>query len=117
MSAVVKLSTQMPGDNETNGIDAQAAWLLDNPKELLVCAVWVDVQKTTIDTDSGEHIPTIRVRRIEPLGETGAVSQAIREAVGLAIEERTGRTPIPFDIAEITEEDRHTDGLDFGDDQ
>lgn len=110
MSAVVKLSAKMPADFETNGIDAQAQQLIDDPEGLRIAVVWYDTQKVVIDTDSGDHIPTIRVRRIEPLGEHGEVSQAIRKAVGVAFEERTGRKPLPFDIVEITEE-RFSDTL------
>lgn len=114
MSAVVKLSSAMPGDFETNGLDQHVDWLLDNPKDLMVCAVWIDVKSVIVDTDSGDHIPTVRVRRIEPLGEVGAVSEKIREAIQDAVEKRTGRTPIPFDIAEVTEE-RYSDTLPDGD--
>lgn len=103
MSAVVKLSSKLPGDFETNGIDAQAQELLDRPKDLVVAVVWLDVQKILEDVDSGEQVPVIRVRRIEPLGEVGAVSQAIRDSVQEAVAKRTGRSPIPFDIAEVVE--------------
>lgn len=114
MSAIVKLSSAMPGDFETNGLDQHAAWLLDNPKALMICAIWIDVQKIVVDTDSGDHIPTVRVRRVEPLGEVGEVSAKMKEIIQDAVAERTGRTPIPFDIAEVTEE-RFSDTLPDGD--
>ena len=103
MSAVVKLAAQLPGDFETNGLDAQASLLLDGPKELLVAVVWLDVAKVTEDVDSGDRVPTVRVRRIEPLGDVGDVSDAVRDLVGTAVSKRTGRAPIPFDIAEVVE--------------
>lgn len=103
MSAVVKLSSRMPGDFETNGIDAHAARLVEHPDDLLVCVVWVDTQRVVIDTDSGDKIPTIRVRRIEPLGEVGDVSAAIRDAVQIAVRTRTGRTPMPFELGGVEE--------------
>ena len=101
MSALIKLSTKLPGDEETNGLDAQVGHLLDNPQELLVAVVWLDVAKVTEEIDSGATIPTVRVRRIEPLGATGDVSAAIRDLIDVAVEKRTGRRPIPFDIAEV----------------
>lgn len=104
VSAVVKLSAALPGDFETNGLDSQREWLLENPKNLLLAVVWIDVKETKIDTDSGEHIPTVRIRRVEPIGEVGEVSDAVVKLVGDAFEARTGRKPIPIDIAEITEE-------------
>lgn len=114
MSAVVKLSPKMPGDAETNGLDSTAELLIDEPKTIRCGVVWYDTHHVTIDTDSGEHIPTVRIRRFEPLGESDAVSQAIRDAVGLAMEERTGRTPLDFDIVTVTEE-RYSDPLPDGD--
>lgn len=115
MSAAVKLSSKMPGDFETNGIDAQAGHLVDEPDELRIAVIWYDTQKVTIDTDSGDHVPTIRVRRIEPLGTADAVSSAIRDAVQEAVGKRTGRTPIPFDIGEIVEGGYDPDQLSIDD--
>lgn len=103
MSAVVKLSTKLPGDFETNGLDAHVEDLVENPETLRLAVVWFDTQKVVVDTDSGNHIPTVRVRRFEPLGEADDVSAAIRDAVQAAVQKRTGRTPIPFDVAEVLE--------------
>lgn len=103
MSAVVKLAAALPGDFETNGLDQHVGRLLDEPDRLMVAVVWLDTKSVRIDTDSGDHIPTVRVRRIEPLGDTDMVSKTIRDAVQDAITKRTGRTPIPFDIAHIVE--------------
>lgn len=114
MSAVVKLSSALPGDFETNGIDAQREWMIENPKQLMLAVVWIDVKDVKVDIDSGEQIPTARIRRIEPIGEVGKVSDAVVALVGEAFEERTGRRPIPMDIAEITEE-RYSDTLPEGD--
>jgi hypothetical protein len=110
MSAIVKLGAALPGDFEMNGLDAQVDWLLEHPKDLLLAMVWLDTSKVTVDTDSGDHVPTVRVRRIEPLGAVGQVSDAVVKLAGEAFEERTGRRPIPMDIAEVTEE-RYSDTL------
>jgi hypothetical protein len=110
VSAIVKLGAALPGDYEVNGLDQQVDWLLDHPKDLLLAVVWLDVQKVVVDTDSGAHVPTVRVRRIEPLGEVGVASDAVVKLVGDAFEARTGRKPIPMDIAEVTEE-RYSDTL------
>lgn len=104
MSAVVKLSTKLPGDDDTNGLDVQAPKLVDDPDTIRLAVVWYDVAKVTIDTDSGAHIPTVRVRRIEPLGDVGEVSDAVRKLVDDAQEKRTGRTPLPLDIVEVDDQ-------------
>lgn len=111
MSAVVKLSSKLPGDGEINGLDAKAGWLEDNPDELLCAVVLLDTQKVTIDTDTGEHVPTVRIRRIEPLGQLRDVPQAVREAMAEAEEERTGRTPLPFGVVEARSADPDGDEL------
>lgn len=103
MSAVVKLGTGMPGDFEMNGVDALRDDLVDDPKTLRMAVVWFDVKEVKVDTDSGDHVPTIRVRRIEPLGNADDVTTTVKDEVGKAIEKRTGRTPVPFDIVELTE--------------
>lgn len=103
MSAAVKLSAALPGDFETNGIDAIAPKLLEDPETLRVAVVWFDVAKLTHDVDSGSDVPTIRVRRIEPLGNADDVTKVIRGEVEKAIQARTGRKPIPWELAEVAE--------------
>lgn len=110
MSAVVKLGAALPGDIETNGLDQQVDYLLENPKDALLALVWLDVKSIQVDTDTGAQIPTVRVRRIEPLGAVGAASDAIVKLAGDAFESRTGRRPIPFDVVEVTEE-KYSDTL------
>ena len=111
MSAVVKLSSKLPGDPEINGLDAHRADLVDKPEDMLVCIAYVDTSKVVIDTDSGDHIPTVRIRRIEPLGQIADVPQAVRDAMAEAESERTGRTPIPFETVEVGE-GAYSDPLD-----
>lgn len=104
MSDKVKLSTKLPGDEETNGLDSLAEQLVKDPETIRVAIVWLDVVKVTNETDTHKQIPTVRVRRVEPLGDVDDVSKAIRELVDAAVEERTGRTPLPFDVTEYEDE-------------
>lgn len=103
MSATVKLAAKMPGGTEVNGIDSTAGDLINDPKKLRVAVVWYDVAKVTDDVEHGTVVPTIQVRRIEPIGTSDVVSEKIRGEVNAAIQSRTGRTPIPWDIVEVTE--------------
>lgn len=115
MSAVVKLAAKMPGDPEVNGVDSLAPALVAEglgeakDKKLRVGLIWFDVAKVTTDGDSHDQVPTIRVRRIEPVGVVGDVDPAIVAAVEAAVERRTGRKAIPFGIVEVS-----SDGA-FGD--
>lgn len=105
MSARVKLSGKLAGNEETNGLDAIAGQLVDEADEggapIRVALVWFDVERVTLDVDSGAHVPTVRVRRIEPLGVVGDVPDAVRKLAQDAHEQRTGRTPLPFDDVEV----------------
>lgn len=97
MSAEVKLSPKLAGDPENNGVDAWRERLVEHPERLMACFVLIDVADIRVITDTGKHIPTIRIRRIEPLGPADEISQAIRHLAEEAMETRTGKTPLPFD--------------------
>lgn len=103
MSAYVKLSSKLEGDEEINGLDAQSPDLLANPDRLRCAVVWYDVQKIVTDTDTRTEVPTIRVRRIEPIGHAAEQPPALRKIVDKAVEDRTGRKPIPFETIEVGE--------------
>lgn len=105
MSAFVRLSTKMPGDPETNGVDDIADELVEDPATIRYAVVWFDVAKVTEETDTGDNIPTIRVRRIEPIGTARDVNPTIARVVAEAVEARTGRTPIPFELVTVGDQD------------
>lgn len=111
MSAAVKIGPKLPGDFEMNGLDAQAEALVDEPLTLRCAVVWYDAPTATVDAEKGTTVPKIQLRRFEPLGDADDVSKAIRVEVEKAIERRTGRRPIPWDISEITDEHRLSDTL------
>lgn len=112
MSAFVRLSSKLPGDPETNGVDAIADRLVTDPSAIRYGVVWFDAAKVVEDTDSGEVIPTLRVRRIEPLGLATEVDPEIRTIVASAIQARLGRAPIPFAMVEIGDDDPNQYSID-----
>lgn len=103
MTASVKLAAQMPGGVENNGVDPIRDDLVADPTALRVGAVWFDVVKVTTDIDTGAKIPTIRVKRFEPLGDVDGVTAALRDLIQEAVTARLG-DPLPFDEAEVTVE-------------
>lgn len=105
MSKVVTLGSALPGDAEVNGVDATAEDLVKHPKVLRTAFVQYDVSKITVNADKGVEVPTIRVRRFEPLGKADEVSTAIVEAYFDAVEKRTGRKALPLEFAEVVEQD------------
>ena len=104
MSELVKLSSRLPGDTDINGVDALADDLVKDPETIRVAVLWFDAVKITHDTDTGNDVPTIRVRRVEPIGDVESIPKTIRTIVDKATETRTGRASLPFDTVEVIEE-------------
>lgn len=95
MSKTVRLSSKLPGDPEINGLDAFADYLHDPDTPICVIA-WVVPSKITEDLATGERVPTVEIRRIEPIGTPSHVSQAVQDLAAELYEKRTGRNPLPF---------------------
>lgn len=111
MSDTVKLASKLAKDFEMNGLDAQAGDLVEAPLTLRCAVVWYDAPTAVHDAEKGTTVPRVQIRRWEPLGDADDVTKAIRAEVNKAIEQRTGRTPIPWDITEMTTEHRLSDTL------
>lgn len=95
---MTKLASSLPG-GDGNGLVAIARELIDSPHKVHVVIALVDCKRITVDNDSGETVPTARIRRIEPLSdpEDKALSQKMLRR---ALERRTGQTVLPFDLEE-----------------
>lgn len=106
MSDTVKLSGKLPGNLETNGLDAIAPQLLDDPEQIRVGLIWFDTSKITTNTDTGDHVPTVRVRRIEPVGTIDTYPDGFAELASAAFSDRTGRDPI--DVGQVEATPDHT---------
>lgn len=92
---VTKLSSRLP-DGNTNGLPALAPRLVSDPHMVHVAVVLLDCQKTTLDYDTGETIPTARVRAIEPI--TGIDRDLAAQMMRRAVESRTGQTVLPIEL-------------------
>lgn len=101
MSATVKLSSKLPGEVDINGVDYLVDDLVKDPETIRVGVVFFDVVKVIDDIDAGTHIPTIRIRRLEPIGDVNNAPDSIRKLVDEAVETRTGRKALPFDQVEV----------------
>lgn len=97
MTTEVKLAGRLPGSIENNGMYNVQPDLLKTPAEHRLAVIWYDVPKIVDDVESGDRVPTMRVLRIEPMGEVGEATAALREMVMQVAEARTGKTPLPFD--------------------
>ena len=104
MSASVRLSGKLRKDDELNGLDSLAASLAADPSQKVAAIVWLTVPKITFDVDTGEHIPTVQVKRIEPIGTLDKVpSEIIDLAAELQSKRLGGREALPFDTVEVIE--------------
>ncbi len=104
MSAQVRLSSRL-GADEMMGLDAIADQLCAQPNDVVVALVWFDVSKVTRDVDSHTDVPTVRVRRVEPLGGVADIASSLTAMAEKAFEERTGRKALPFDQLELDEDE------------
>ena len=123
MSARVRLTGKLPGDEPVNGIDPLAEELCErwfagdsnNPASVLVIGV-LKVRSFQLlrDQDGMRRVPTMEFTRLEPLGLLGrdgtphiAVAEIEDQQRLLdAAEERTGATPLPIDAETVL--DDHT---------
>lgn len=98
----IKLSSAMP-EGERNGLAAIAPALVENPKTVHVAVVLLDCVKRTESVDSGDVIPTVRLRAIEPIAAHETDAAELRRLLRRAHERRTGRVELPLGLeAELT---------------
>lgn len=94
---MTKLNSALP-KGESNGLAAIARKLIDEPQQVNIVIALVDCKSTTTDNDTGEIVPTARIRRIEPI--TDADKDVAAKMLRRAMERRTGKTVLPFDLEE-----------------
>lgn len=99
MSAIIKLSSKLPGDEEINGLDNNVEHFLNDETPVL-CLAWVVTKHITKYIGAGDipdtEVPTVEVRRIEPIGIPKDVPQSVHDLAAELYEERTGRNPLPL---------------------
>jgi hypothetical protein len=91
-----KLSSGLP-EGEANGLAAIASDLVNVPEKVHVVIALVDCSQITSKVDSGDVIPTARVRRIEAITDPED-GHRMRQLLRRQFERRTGKTVLPFDL-------------------
>ena len=91
-----KLSSSLP-QGEANGLAAIATALVECPEQVQVVIALIDCSKITSNVDSGDVIPTARVRRIEAITDPED-GHRMRQLLRRQFERRTGKTVLPFDL-------------------
>lgn len=100
MSNTVALSSKLPADEDFNGVDALAEILIKDPETFRVAVVTFEVDKITNKISAGTEVPTILIRRFEPIGTVDEIPSEIQKLIDQRIETRTGRKPLPLDAVE-----------------
>lgn len=91
-----KLAAKLPAGS-ANGLGAISEALVEQPDRIHVVLMLVDCSKISTDTDSGDVIPTVRIRRIEPITD-GVDGHRLRQILRRAWERRTGKDVLPIDL-------------------
>ena len=93
----VKMASALPKADEMNGLGVVAEAAVADSDIKVVAVVILDCKAITHDVDSGEDVPTFRVRRIEPVGRVDDKA-ALGRIASRAFESRTGKTVLPLDV-------------------
>lgn len=96
------MSASLPGDDR-DGLASLARQLVDDPSQVHVVVALVDCTKITSKVESGDVIPTARIRAIEPIG-THADALEMRRLLRRAYERRTGKVELPLELEYALEE-------------
>lgn len=91
----IKLASTLP-KGQANGLGPIVLDLIQHPGDFKVVLAIVDCKEITTDADTGETVPTARIRRIEAVLDSDL--PAARRLMVRATEQRTGRTMLPLDL-------------------
>lgn len=116
MSQLIRLSSKLPGDEEVNGLDSLHEMLVDDPSQVVCAITWFVVPKVTRVTATQEEVPTLEIRRVEPIGTIGNTPAEVQRLAADLYEKRTGHNPLPFEAIVGRDELVDVEILD-GDDQ
>lgn len=87
---------------QASGLEEIAAELVSDPKKPHVLIVVIDCKTIQDDVDSGDRVPTARIRQLEVVRDDDA-RHAIR-LLSRATMERTGQTVLDIDLEDAVRE-------------
>lgn len=91
----IKMAGALPS-GRANGLGPIVPDLVHEPSRYKVVLAIVDCKETKRDTDTGEIIPTVRIRRIEAI--TGLDRTDAQRLMRRALEKRSGAPMLPLEI-------------------
>jgi len=93
----MNIATGLP-KGEGNGLAPILRDLLNDPHAVHVVVALVDCKTTKIDHETGNRIPTIRIKRVEAI--VGDDLKVARRLLDRAYELRLGEATLPFELEE-----------------
>lgn len=93
--AELSMAGKLPA-GERNGLTALLPELLDAPTKVRPAIVLIDVSKITEDPSTGDRVPTVRIRAVEPIDGTDAAE--VDRMMRRAAERRTGKVELPLEL-------------------
>ncbi len=91
----ISMSGSLP-QGDGNGLAAIISDLIRDPKRFHAAIAIVDTAKITTKPDTGEVIPTARIRRIEVITQSDL--KIAETLMRRALDKRTGKATLPFDL-------------------
>lgn len=91
-----KLGSRLP-EGSANGLSAIADGMVEEPDRVWVIVALIDTAKLTHNVDSGDIVPTARIRRIEAITDLPD-GHKLRQLLRRAWERRTGKDVLPLDL-------------------
>jgi hypothetical protein len=98
-----RLSPGLP-DGDRNGLERFAGHLVAEPDHVQVAIVLMDTIRLTTDVGTGNVVPTVRIRAIEPIAPDSADAKQLHRLLRSAYEHRTGKVELPFEMKAVLDE-------------
>ncbi len=93
----LSVSGKLPNGDRAAGLLAQLAELLDDPKAVRVGIVFYDVGSIKTTPETGDRVPTVRIRAFEPITPSGDADE-MRNLLVRSVARRTGQEVLPLDL-------------------
>jgi len=93
----MNIATGLP-KGEGNGLAPIVHDLLNDPHAVHVVIALIDCKTTKIDHETGDRIPTLRIKRVEAI--VGDDLKVGRRLIERAYEARLGDATLPFELEE-----------------
>lgn len=91
----IKLASALP-KGDANGLGPLVLDMVERPDRLKVVLAIVDCKQIVTNADTGETVPTARIRRIEAV--LPGDHKTARRLMERALEKRTGRVTLPLSL-------------------